>query len=123
MRPSPSLAYVSTLLEQRRRRHYRVRRLWYAGLCLFGLGLFLGGWWVTLRVVHKSAHAARAVSLVQLPTLPCRATGPGGALGAPLGEGTILLEPVASRGRPSLRRGAGIKGGRGCRPGLKHWCI
>jgi len=46
MRPSPSLAYVSTLLDQRRRRHHRVRRLWYAGLCLLGLGLLLGGWWM-----------------------------------------------------------------------------
>ena len=99
MRPSPSLAYVSTLLDQRRRRHHRVRRLWYAGLGLLGLGLLLGGWWVTLRLAHRSAHAATAVSLVRLPALPCGAFGPGGALGAPLGEGPALLEPMASQDR------------------------
>ena len=45
-------------------------------------------------MVHRSAHAATAVSLVRLPALPCGAFGPGGALGAPLGEGPALLEPM-----------------------------
>src|SRR5712691_9932558 len=67
MRPTPSLAYVSTLLDPRRRRHHRVRRLWYAGLGLLGLGLLLGGWWVTRRLVPRSAPTA-AVSLVLWPT-------------------------------------------------------
>jgi len=91
MRPSPSLAYVSTLLDQRRRRHHRVRRLWYAGLGLLGLGLLLGGWWVTLRWFPRSAHAATAVFLVRLPALPCGATGPGGASAARRWEGPTLL--------------------------------
>jgi len=99
MRPSPSLAYVSTLLDQRRRRHRRVRRLWYASLGLLGLGLLLGGWWVTCCLVHRSASAAPAVSLVWLPALSCGMIGPGGALGAPLAEGTALREPVASQDR------------------------
>ncbi|HSX82763.1 MAG TPA: hypothetical protein VLQ80_29905, partial [Candidatus Saccharimonadia bacterium] len=62
MRPAPSLAYVSTLLDPRRRRHHRARRLWYAGLGLLGLGLLLGGWWVTRRLVPRSAPAATAVA-------------------------------------------------------------
>jgi hypothetical protein len=106
MRPAPSLAYVSTLLDPRRRRHHRVRRLWYAGLGLLGLGLLLGGWWVTRRLVPRSAHAATAVALVLRPTRPWGTTGPWGALGEPLWACPALLAPVASQARGCQTRPA-----------------
>ncbi len=88
MRPSPSLHYVSTLLDQRRRRHHRARRLWGAGLGLLGCGLLLVGWWVTLRfppqstppagvVLARGVHARRRLRSRVLPAAPA---GGGGAL-------------------------------------------
>jgi hypothetical protein len=56
MRSSPSLRHVSTLLDQRRRRHQRSRRLRGAGLGLLGLGLLLVGWWGALRWDHRPAR-------------------------------------------------------------------
>ena len=56
MRPSPSLHYVSTLLDQRRRRYHRARRLWGSGLTL--LGLLLVGWWGTLCLAPSSPPPA-----------------------------------------------------------------
>jgi len=75
MRPSPSLHYVSTLLDQRRRRHHRARRLWGTGLTLLGLGLLLVGWWVTLRLPPRFAPQAAAVAPAVVPAPPSGATG------------------------------------------------
>jgi hypothetical protein len=73
MRPAPSLHYVSTLLDQRRRRYHRARRLWGSGLIL--LGLLLVGWWVPLRLAPSSPPPAVVVSTAGLPALPSGATG------------------------------------------------
>ena len=74
MRPAPSLHYVSTLLDHRRRRYHRARRLWGTSLLLLGLGLLLG-WWVTLRRSPSATPQAVAVSPPGLPALP---SGPPG---------------------------------------------
>jgi len=75
MGPSPWLHYVSTLLDQRRRRHHRARCLWGTGLTLLGLGLLLVGWWVTFRLSPRVAHQAAAVAPAVVPALPSGATG------------------------------------------------
>ena len=95
MRPSPSLHYVSTLLEQRRRRHHRAQRLWGIGLTLLGLGLLLVGWWVTLRLAPSATPQAAAVSPAGLPALPSGAPGLRRIAVEPRWEGPVLLEPGA----------------------------
>ena len=90
MRPSPSLYYVSTLLEQRRRRHHRAQRLWGIGLTLLGLGLLLVGWWVTLRLAPSATPQAAAVSPAGLPALPSGAPGLRRIAVEPRWEGPVL---------------------------------
>src|SRR2546430_2521928 len=87
MRPSPSLHYVATLLDQRRRRHHRVRRLWSIGLLLLGLGLPLVGWWGTCRLAPRAAPPAAARAGAVEPTRPAGTRG-------------ISLEPRPRRRRP-----------------------
>src|SRR5919202_1041993 len=75
MRPSPSLHYVSTLLDQRRRRYHRARLLWGTGLTLLGLVLLLVGWGGTLRLAPSSTPQAAAFSPAGRLALPFGATG------------------------------------------------
>ena len=99
MRPSPSLHYVSTLLDQRRRRHHRARRLWGTGLTLLGLGLLLVGWWVTLRLPSRVAHQAAAVSPAVVPAPPSGATGTRVLPMEPRWGSPALLEPGTRQDR------------------------
>jgi hypothetical protein len=95
MRPSPSLHYVSTLLDQRRRRHHRARCLRGTGLMLLGLGLLLMGWWVTFRLSPSSTPQAAAVSSAGVPARPSGATGMRMISVEPHWERPVLLEPGA----------------------------
>jgi hypothetical protein len=95
MRPSPSLHYVSTLLDQRRRRHHRARRLRGTGLMLLGLGLLLVGWWVTFRLSPSSTPQAAAVSPAGVPARPSGATGMRMISVEPRWGRPVLLEPGA----------------------------
>ncbi len=92
MHPSPSLHYVRPLLEQRRRRHRRTRRLWGTGL-LLGLGLLLGGGWVLLRLVPRSAPQAAVVAAPVVPAPPAGATEPRAIPGEPRWERPVFLAP------------------------------
>jgi hypothetical protein len=120
MRPSPSLHYVSTLLEQRRRRHHRARRLRGTGLLL--LGLLLVGWWGTLRLAPRPAPLA--VAPAGEPAWPAGAPGRRvmaveprwecpvvreseacqGCVAAPCPAGHAVGRPEASPARPPQRR-------------------
>jgi hypothetical protein len=100
MRPSPSLHYVSTLLDQRRRRHQRARRLWGAGLGLLGGGLLLVGWWVTLRLPPKSPPPAGVIPPVVVPVPASGATGTRGLPREPLWGRPVLLEPGTPQDHP-----------------------
>jgi hypothetical protein len=90
MHPSPSLHYVSTLLDHRRRRYHRARRLWGIGLTLLGLGLLLVGWWGTRRLAPNAMPQAAALSPAGLPARPSKV----------LGMRRMAVEP--RWGRPSL---------------------
>jgi hypothetical protein len=98
MRPSPSLHYVSTLLDQRRRRHHRARRLRGTGLMLLGLGLLLVGWRVTLRLSPSSTPQAAAVSPAVVPARPSGATGTRIISVEPRWGRPVLLELGACQG-------------------------
>jgi hypothetical protein len=95
MRPSPSLHYVSTLLNQRRRRHHRAQRLWGISLLLLGLGLLLAGWWGTRRLAPRVAPQAAAVAPAVVPARPARATGTRVIPQEPHWGHPVLLEPEA----------------------------
>jgi hypothetical protein len=104
MRPSPSLHYVSTRLDQRRRRHHRARRLWGTGLTLLGLGLLLIGWWVTLRLPSRFAPQAAAVAPAVVPAPPSGASGTHWVSVEPLWERPVFLEPGARQNRACQTR-------------------
>jgi hypothetical protein len=93
MRPSPSLHYVSTLLDQRRRRYHRARRLWGSGFTL--LGLLLVGWWGTLCLAPSSPSPAAVVSPAGRPAQPSGAPGMRLRAVEPCWGGPVLLEPGA----------------------------
>src|SRR2546421_3856777 len=93
MRPSPSLHYVSTLLDHRRRRYHRARRLWGIGLTLLGLGLLLVGSWGALRLSLSAAPQAAALSPAGLPARPSGAPGMHRMAVEPRWGRPILLEP------------------------------
>ena len=92
MHPSPSLHYVTPLLEQRHRRHRRTRRLWGTGF-LLGLGLLLGGGWVILRLVPRSAPQAVVVAPTVGPAPPAGATEARSIPGVPRWERPVFLAP------------------------------
>jgi len=100
MRPSPSLHYVSTLLDQRRRRHHRTRRLWGTGLVLLGLGLLLVGWWGTRRLAPGTAPQAAADAPAVRPARPTRTPRIRGIALEPHWERPVLLEPEACQACP-----------------------
>jgi len=100
MRPAPSLHYVSTLLDQRRRRYHRGRRLWGSGLLLLGLGLLLLGGWGTLRRAPSATPQAAAVSPAGRAALPSGATGIGMRAVEPRWGAAVLLEPGACQDCP-----------------------
>ena len=104
MRPSPSLHYVSTLLDQRRKRHHRARRLWGAGLGLLGCGLLLVGWWVTLRFPPQSTPPAGVMPPVVVPAPSSGATGTPVLPREPLWGRPVLLEPGAPQDHPCQTR-------------------
>ena len=104
MRPSPSLHYVSTLLDQRRKRHHRARRLWGAGLGLLGCGLLLVGWWVTLRFPPQSTPPAGVMPPVVVPAPSAGATGTPVLPRQPLWGRPGLLEPGAPQDHPCQTR-------------------
>jgi hypothetical protein len=104
MRPSPSLHYVSTLLDQRRRRHHRAQRLWGIGLTLLGLGLLLVGWWVTLRLPSRVAPQAAAGSPAVVPAPPSGATGTRVLPREPRWGRPVLPEPGARQDRACQTR-------------------
>ncbi|HEY5867271.1 MAG TPA: hypothetical protein VI542_17250 [Candidatus Tectomicrobia bacterium] len=91
MHPSPSLHYVAPLLEQRRKRHRRARRLWGISALLLGLGLLLGGGWVTLHRVPRATPQAAVVAPAVPPTPPVGATATRARPVEPLGEHPVLL--------------------------------
>ena len=91
MRPSPSLHYVSTLLDQRRRRYHRAQRLWGTGLLL--LGLLLVGCWGTLRLSPSATPQAAAISPAELPARPSGAPGMRRRAVEPHWGRPVLLEP------------------------------
>jgi hypothetical protein len=100
MRPAPSLHYVSTLLDQRRRRYHRGRRLWGSGLLLLGLGLLLLGGWRTLRRTPSATPQAAAVSPAGRSALPSGATGMRMRAVEPRWAYPVLLEPGACQDCP-----------------------
>src|SRR2546425_793669 len=104
MLPCPSLHYVATLLDQRRRRHHRVRRLWSIGLLLLGLGLPLVGWWGTCRLAPRAAPPAAARAGAVEPTRPA---GTRGISLEPRGEHPAFLELQACHACPCLPRAPG----------------
>src|SRR2546427_2455968 len=91
MRPSPTLHYVSTLLDQRRRRYHRAQRLWGTGLLL--LGLLLVGCWGTLRLSPSATPQAAAISPAELPARPSGAPGMRRRAVEPHWGRPVLLEP------------------------------
>jgi hypothetical protein len=94
MRPSPSLHHVVVLLDHRRRRYHRVRRLWGLGLGLLGGGLLLLGGWVTLPVSLQALFPAVALPPVVVPAQPAEVPGGHGSPGVPLGKSPLLLVGV-----------------------------
>jgi hypothetical protein len=100
MRPAPSLHYVSALLDQRRRRYHRGRRLWVSGLLLLGLGLLLLGGWGTLRRAPSATPQAAAVSPAGRSALPSGATGMRMRAVEPRWGSSVLLEPGACQDCP-----------------------
>src|SRR2546425_4801963 len=97
MRPSPSLHYVSTLLDHRRRRYHRARWLWGTGLLLLGLGLFLVGWWGTLRRSPSATPQAAAISLAERPAWPSGPPGMRRMAIEPHWGRPVLLEPAGGQ--------------------------
>jgi hypothetical protein len=93
MRPAPSLHYVSTLLDHRRRRYHRARLRWGTGLTLLGLGLLLGGWWGALRLLPRATPRAAVISPAGLPAQPAGTPGMRRIAVAPRWGGPGLLEP------------------------------
>jgi len=93
MRPAPSLHYVSTLLDHRRRRYHRARLRWGTGLTLLGLGLLLGGWWGAFRLLPRATPRAAVISPAGLPAHPAGPPGMRRIAVAPRWGGPGLLEP------------------------------
>ena len=120
MRPSPSLHSVSTLLDHRRRRYHRARRLWGIGLTLLGLGLLLGGWWGTRRLSPSAMPQAAALSPAGLPARPSGAPGMHGMAVESRGGRPGLLGPEGCQDgayqtrapwRPACAPGDGVASG------------
>ena len=104
MRPAPSLHYVSTLLDHRRRRYHRARWLWGTAFTLLGLGLLLIGWWGALRLAPRATPQTAALAPAGLPAPPSGAPGRRRMVTEPRGGGPILLEPEGCQDGPCQPR-------------------
>ena len=91
MRSSPSLHSVVALLDHRRRRYHRVRRLWGTGLGLLGGGLLFLGGWVTLPASLRSSPPAGALPSVVVSAPPAEGPEGHGNSGASQGASPLLL--------------------------------